>query len=93
MLPFYGLGDTCAISSTAGINYLKAPVISILCCPLPIEIYAPMAILSAGNFGVVPDMFGGSFRYAPGVDPDMFGGGWARWMRSQEEWGRVAEVP
>ena len=115
MLPFYGLGDTCAISSTAGINYLKAPVISILCCPLPIEIYAPMAILSAGNFGVVPDMFGvvpdmlpggfryasgwslicfgGSFRYAPGVVPDMFGGGWARWMRSQEEWGRVAEVP
>ena len=83
----------CAISSTAGINYLKAPVISILCCPLPIEIYAPMAILSAGNFGVVLDMFGGSFRYAPGVVPDMFGGGWARWMRSQEEWGRVAEVP
>ena len=52
-------------------------------------------------------MFGGGFRYASewslicsgvvfdmlGVDPDMFGGGWARWMRSQEEWGRVAEVP
>ena len=33
----------CAISSTAGINYLEAPVISVLSCPMPIEIYALMA--------------------------------------------------
>ena len=33
----------CAISSTAGINYLEVPVISALSCPIPIEIYALMA--------------------------------------------------
>ena len=74
----------CAISTTAGINYLEVPVISALSCPMPIEIYALMAYRQPRTAGRGEPWYSrGESRYDLGCK--------ARWMRSLEEWGREVE--